>query len=84
MCPDAQRAVIVLKEKGIAHERSYIDLAAKPDWFRQVSPLGKVPVLQLGGVSLIESQVDAEYLDEVTPGSFLPAEPLARSGSRVA
>lgn len=82
LCPYVQRAVIVLSEKGIAHERTYIDLADKPGWFREVSPLGKVPVLQAGGVALFESQVIAEYLDEVTEGALLPEDALERARQR--
>ena len=33
LCPYVQRAVIVASEKGIALDRTMIDLAAKPDWF---------------------------------------------------
>ena len=46
LCPYVQRAAIALAEKGIAFERVTIDLAAKPDWLKAVSPLGKVPVLR--------------------------------------
>lgn len=41
LCPYTQRAAIQLAEKGIAYERVYIDLANKPEWFLQVSPLGR-------------------------------------------
>jgi glutathione S-transferase len=45
LCPYVQRAVIALAEKGVPFERIDIDLANKPDWFLNISPLGKVPVL---------------------------------------
>lgn len=82
LCPYVQRAAIVLSEKEIPHERIYIDLADKPDWFRAVSPLGRTPVLLAGEVALFESQVIAEYLDEVTPGSLHPADPLDKARHR--
>lgn len=82
LCPYVQRAVIVLTEKGIEHERIYIDLANKPDWFADISPLGRVPVLKIGNEVLFESQVIAEYLDEVTEGSLHPEDPLARARQR--
>lgn len=82
LCPYVQRAVIVLSEKNIPHERTYIDLANKPDWFQALSPLGRVPVLQTKGAAVFESQVIAEYLDEVTPGSLHPAEPLDKARHR--
>ncbi len=82
LCPYVQRAVIVLTEKNIAHERTYIDLAAKPDWFLKLSPLGRVPILQADDAVLFESQVIAEYLDEVTPGSLHPDDPLEKARHR--
>ena len=82
LCPYVQRAVIVLTEKNIVHKRTYIDLANKPDWFRELSPLGKVPVLEVGNAALFESQVIAEYLDEVTDGSLHPVDPLEKAKHR--
>lgn len=82
LCPYVQRAIIVLQEKNIPHRRTYIDLAAKPDWFTALSPLGRVPILQIDGTALFESQVIAEYLDETTPGSLHPHDPLEKARHR--
>lgn len=82
LCPYVQRAVIVAAEKGIAIERQYIDLAAKPEWFLALSPTGKVPLLQVGGTSVFESGVICEYLDEVSEGSLHPAGALERARHR--
>ena len=45
LCPYVQRSVILLIEQQIPFKRLDIDLANKPDWFNDISPLGKVPVL---------------------------------------
>lgn len=82
LCPYVQRARIVLAEKSVPHELRFIDLANKPDWFLEISPLGKVPVLLAGGQVVFESAVIAEYVDEITPGSLHPREPLARALNR--
>jgi glutathione S-transferase len=84
LCPYVQRAVIALTEKGVAHERTYIDLADKPAWFRELSPLGKVPLLVVNGeTALFESAVICEYLEETEPGRRLhPADPVARARHR--
>lgn len=82
LCPYVQRAAIVLAEKEIEHERTYIDLANKPEWFSNISPTGKVPVLQTPKANLFESQVIAEYLDEVTTGSLHPKDPLLKAQHR--
>ncbi len=46
-CPFVQRAVITLKHKNIDFDITYIDLADPPDWFLEISPLEKVPVLKV-------------------------------------
>ena len=84
LCPYVQRAFIVLAEKEISHDRIYIDLSNKPDWFLEISPLGKVPLLIKADDNgeervLFESQVIAEYLDEVTEGSLLPADAFEKA-----
>jgi glutathione S-transferase len=82
LCPYVQRAVITLTEKGVRHERIYIDLAAKPEWFHALSPLGRVPVLRVGEAVLFESAVICEYLEETTPWRMHPEDPLARAVHR--
>lgn len=82
LCPYVQRAVITLLEKDIPYHRTYIDLANKPEWFRQISPLGKVPLLKVNHEVLFESAVICEYLDEITPGSLHPTDPLAKAKHR--
>jgi glutathione S-transferase len=82
LCPYVQRAVITLTEKHVPHQRTYIDLANKPQWFRRISPFGRVPLLRVGNKVLFESAVICEYLDETTPGSLHPADPLAKARHR--
>ncbi len=82
LCPYVQRAAIVLKEKNVAFERVDVDLANKPAWFLRLSPLGKTPVLSVGGEALFESAVICEYLDETEAPRLHPAEPLARARER--
>jgi glutathione S-transferase len=82
LCPYVQRAVIVAAEKGVAVERRLVDLTAKPDWFNALSPTGKVPLLEAGAEVLFESAPIIEYLDEITPGSLHPSDPIARARHR--
>lgn len=84
LCPYVQRAVIALTEKGVAHERTYIDLAAKPEWFKAIAPLGKVPLLLVDErTALFESAVICEFLDETAPGVRLhPEDPVERARHR--
>lgn len=82
LCPYVQRVAIVLAEKHIAFERRTVDLAHKPNWFLQISPLGKTPVLLADGQALFESAVICEYLDETTPTRLHPESLLVRAKHR--
>src|SRR5687768_2343280 len=82
LCPYVQRAAIVLLEKGVAFERRWIDLAAKPDWFTRVSPLGKTPVLLADGAPIFESAVICEYLEDVYGPPLHPADARTRAQHR--
>ncbi len=82
LCPYVQRAAIVLSEKGVVFERRYVDLAAKPGWFRAISPLGKTPVLLVEDEPLFESAVICEYLDETIAPHLHPLDALERARER--
>lgn len=82
LCPYVQRAVIVALEKAIAFERIVIDLANKPDWFVQLSPTGRVPMLIVGEELLFESAAIAEFLDEISHGGMLPEGAVSRARHR--
>jgi len=92
LCPYVQRSVITLLRKKIPFDLTYIDLENPPGWFDAISPLGKVPVLKVftGPAQkgekdfrvLFESAVINEYLDEVSPPSLHPADPLDKAFER--
>ena len=82
LCPYVQRAAISLDEKQVPFERRHIDLGDKPAWFESLSPLGKVPLLQVGDRVIFESAVILEYLEDTQPHPLHPADPLARAEHR--
>jgi glutathione S-transferase len=86
LCPYVQRAAISLAEKGMPFERVTIDLADKPDWFKAISPLGKVPLLivQSNGAETVifESAVILEFLEETQGNPLHPADAHARARHR--
>lgn len=85
LCPFVQRSVITLLEKEIPFTMTYLtleELYHPPDWFTAISPFHKVPILRVGEVSLFESAVIVEYLDEVNPPSMHPADPLLKAWNR--
>ena len=83
LCPYVQRSIITLQEKNIEYTRTDIDLFNKPTWFKQKSPMGRVPVLLVDeNRALFESAVICEYLDEVTAGSLHPTNSLEKAYHR--
>lgn len=88
LCPFVQRAAIALAEKGAVFERVSIDLAAKPDWFKAISPLGKVPLLRVARpgrdeAALFESAAICEYIEETEGGPALhPSDAIERAEHR--
>lgn len=86
LCPYVQRAAIALTEKSVPFQRVYVDLANKPDWFTDLSPLGKVPVLKVTQdgreTAVFESAVILEYIEETQPNPLHPSDPLQRARHR--
>ncbi len=82
ICPYVERSRIVL-EKGLPHDVEYIDLAHKPAWFLEVSPMGRVPVLLVDGRPVFESMIINELVNELHPDPPLfPQDPVARAEAR--
>jgi len=81
-CPWVQRSVIAMRAKGVDFDVTYINLRDKPDWFLDISPHGKVPVLKVDDEVLFESNAIAEYLDEVFEPRLHPADPIKRARNR--
>jgi len=71
-----------MRVKAVEFEVTYINLREKPDWFLEISPHGKVPVLQVDGQPLFESNAIAEYLDEVVTPRLHPEDPILRARHR--
>jgi glutathione S-transferase len=79
LCPFVQRSVILLEKKQIQYQLEYIDLEQPPAWFRQFSPMGKVPLMMVDGEVLFESAVILDFLDESFSPRFHPKDILKRA-----
>ncbi len=74
---------LALLEKGIAHEEDANCRPSQKDEWVARSPLGKVPILEVDGAALAESQVICEYLEDAYPQVPLyPKDPLAKARVR--
>ncbi len=76
-CPFAQRAVATLQHTGVPHKLTYLDPDNLPDWFAEVSPFGKVPILRVDGkTTIFESSVINELVASISSKQLLPSDPV--------
>ena len=77
------KVLIALLEKGVPYEEDCnVKPSQKPEYLA-LSPMGKVPFMEVGGTRLIESEVILEYLEDAYPQKpLLPKDPLARAKVR--
>jgi glutathione S-transferase len=83
-CPYAQRTRMALIEKGVPFTLTEVDLYNKPEWFKKLSPYGKVPLLKHNGDIVYESRIINEYLEDAFPQTpLLPKDVMARAKARI-
>jgi glutathione S-transferase len=74
--PFVRKIRVVLAEKGIDYEQEQINPFGAPPGWREISPLGKIPVLKDGDRTLADSSVIAAYLEKRFPTPALyPTDP---------
>jgi stringent starvation protein A len=83
-CPFSQRCRFVLFEKGMDFEIRDVDLFNKPEDINTMNPYGEVPVLVERDLTLYESNIINEYIDERFPHpQLMPADPVQRARVRL-
>nr|AZL41271.1 dehydroascorbate reductase 2 [Datisca glomerata] len=83
-CPFSQRVLLTLEEKKVPYNLHLINLSDKPQWFLEVNPEGKVPVVKFDDKWVSDSDVIVGILEEKYPDPSL-ATPLEFSsvGSKI-
>ncbi|XP_050211173.1 glutathione S-transferase DHAR2-like [Mercurialis annua] len=83
-CPFSQRVLLTLEEKKISYKLHLINLTDKPQWFLEISPEGKVPVLKVDEKWVSDSDVIVKILEEKYPVPSLVTPPeYASVGSKM-
>jgi stringent starvation protein A len=83
-CPFSQRCRFVLFEKGMDFEIRDVDLFNKPEDINVMNPYGQVPILVERDLTLYESNIINEYIDERFPHpQLMPADPVQRARVRL-
>ena len=83
-CPFSHRCRIVLFEKGMDFEIKDVDLQEKPEDIAVMNPYNQVPILVERDLTLYESNIINEYIDERFPHpQLMPADPVMRARTRL-
>ncbi len=65
--PFVRKVRVFCAEKGIGHDLEPVNPFAAPDGFRDISPLGRIPVLRDGERHVPDSSVICVYLERKNP-----------------
>jgi glutathione S-transferase len=81
--PYVRKVLACINLKGLAYEIDPITPFFGGDEFERLSPLRRIPVLIDGDVSVSDSTVICEYLEDAYPGHpLLPSDPKDRARAR--
>ncbi|CAH8390948.1 unnamed protein product [Eruca vesicaria subsp. sativa] len=83
-CPFSQRVLLTLEEKNQPYKIHLINLSDKPQWFLDINPQGKVPVLKIDDKWVPDSDIIVTILDDKYPNPSLKTPPqFASVGSNI-
>jgi glutathione S-transferase len=87
LSPYAQKVKIALREKGVAFEvrlPTGIGTGAGDEAFASASPRREVPALDHNGLTIFDSRIIVDYIEETWPSpSISPAAPAERAKGRM-
>jgi glutathione S-transferase len=67
LSPFVRKVRLLLAEKGLDYQLEIVAPFNQPDWFMEISPLGRIPAFRDGEVTLADSSVIAQYIEEQHP-----------------
>ncbi|MDH4558609.1 glutathione S-transferase family protein [Pseudomonas sp. BN417] len=67
LSPFVRKVRLYLLEKGLDYQLEFVTPFGQPAWFRELSPLGRIPAMRDGDVTLADSSVICQYLEEKHP-----------------
>ncbi|GAA5136406.1 glutathione S-transferase family protein [Alloalcanivorax gelatiniphagus] len=71
LSPYVRKTRMVLALKGLDYESVMVDPNNKPEGYEKISPLGRIPALEVDGRFLADSAVICAYLEGIQPQPFL-------------
>lgn len=82
LCPFAQRAVILLNLQKLNFKTTYINPMDPPDWFKEISPTGQVPLLKADDKIVFESSVIGEFVNDIGALDLHPKDAIVKANNR--
>ncbi len=79
LSPFVRKTRVFLAEKGLPYKLEQVNIFPPPDWFKEISPLGRIPVLkdEEANATLPDSSIICAYIERKHPEPALyPADPL--------
>ena len=70
LSPFVRKLRLCLQEKGLDYQLEIITPFGQPDWYRELNPLGRIPAFRDGDLTLADSSVICQYLEEQYPDSL--------------
>lgn len=67
LSPFVRKVRLLLAEKGLDYQLEIIAPLQQPDWFYDISPLGRIPGFKHGDLALADSSVIGQYIEERFP-----------------
>lgn len=82
--PFAQRVALQLEYKELEFRVESPPGGLRSDAYRAINPIGKIPFLEADELTLPESEIICEYIEEVYPEpQLLPTDPADRAKARL-
>ena len=83
LSPFVRKADVLLREKGLEFELESVNIMPMPDWFKEISPARRIPVLrdtQIGTEGTLgtipDSSAICAYIERLAPEpAFYPSDP---------
>ncbi len=69
LSPFVRKVRLCLMEKGLDYHLEMVMPFTPPDWYLQLNPLGRIPAFKDGDLTLADSSVICQYLDECYPNT---------------
>jgi glutathione S-transferase len=67
LSPFVRKLRLCLIEKGLDYQLEIVTPFGQPEWYRELNPLGRIPAFRDGELTLADSSVICQYLEERYP-----------------